>query len=84
MATGVIDINRLEQTVTKMKAETAPVIHTHSADQITAGTLPVGVKVANGTDYGVARVRNIYAGTADMTPGVTPLANGDIYLVYEE
>lgn len=35
------------------------------------------------TDYGVARIRNIYAGTDDMTAGTTTLASGTIYLVYE-
>ena len=34
-------------------------------------------------DVTAAQVRNIYAGTEDMTPGVTPLASGDIYFVYE-
>lgn len=34
-------------------------------------------------DVTVAQVRNIYAGTADMEAGVTPLASGDIYFVYE-
>ena len=36
-----------------------------------------------GTDYGTARVRNISAGTTDMTAGTTELASGDIYIVYE-
>lgn len=57
--------------------------HTHPASQITAGALPVGVTATNGTDYNAQRVRNMYFGTADMTPGVTPLANGVFYGVYE-
>ena len=36
-----------------------------------------------GTDYSTQRLRNIYAGTADMTAGTTALPNGVIYLVYE-
>lgn len=31
----------------------------------------------------IAQVRNIYAGTSDLTAGVSTLATGDIYLVYE-
>lgn len=41
------------------------------------------VKAASGTDYSVARIRNIYAGTSDMTAGSSALASGNIYLVYE-
>ena len=29
------------------------------------------------------QVRNIYAGTTDLTPGVDALPSGDIYIVYE-
>lgn len=62
----------------------AAVIHSHTPDQISAGTLPAEVKaISGGVDYGTARIRNIYAGTEDLTPGVSPLASGDIYLVYE-
>lgn len=35
------------------------------------------------TDLSTSQVRNIYAGTADMTAGSTALATGVIYLVYE-
>jgi hypothetical protein len=46
--------------------------------------LEVGQFVTSGqTDYATARVRNIYAGTSDMTPGSTALASGDIYIMYE-
>ena len=30
-----------------------------------------------------SQVRNIYAGTSDMTAGTTALASGAIYVVYE-
>ncbi len=60
-----------------------PAAHNQSATTITAGALPVGVTATNGTDYGTSRLRNIYAGTGDMTPNVTGLANGAIYLCYE-
>lgn len=41
------------------------------------------VNVAD-TNYGTAMARGIYAGTTDMTDGVTDLTSGVIYLVYEE
>ena len=34
-------------------------------------------------DIGVAQVRNIYAGTEELTPGVSPLPTGTIYIQYE-
>ena len=57
--------------------------HTHAAGQVTAGTLAAGVVASFGTDYGTTRLRNIRAGTADLTPGVSALNNGEIYIVYE-
>lgn len=41
------------------------------------------VNVAD-TNYGIVMARGIYAGTTDMTDGVTDLTSGVIYLVYEE
>lgn len=62
----------------------APITHTHTADQVTAGTL-AGSVVANATgvaNLGTKQVRNIYAGTTDIGAGAA-LPAGDIYLVYE-
>lgn len=59
--------------------------HSHAASDVNAGTL-AGQVVANSTavaTLGTAQVRNIYAGTSDMTAGVTALATGDLYFVYE-
>lgn len=83
----------------KQADDFAPKVHTHAAGQITAGTLPsgvnisasqvtagtllIGVKASTATDYGTARLRNIKAGTSDLTAGSSSLANGEIYLVYE-
>ena len=56
-----------------------------SAELITAGTFG-GQMVANATavaTIGTKQVRNIYAGTTDMTAGSSSLPSGDIYLVYE-
>ena len=59
--------------------------HTQAASTITAGTLAGEVK-ANATAVATlanAQVRNIYAGTTDLTAGTSVLATGDIYFVYE-
>lgn len=59
--------------------------HTQAAGTITAGTLGGQVK-ANATAVAaldVAQVRSIRAGTADLTPGESALATGEVYLVYE-
>ena len=73
------------QTVTPANIGAAPSSHTHAASQVTEGTL--GGKVcANATsaaDVTQAQVRNIYAGTTDMTAGSSALATGTIYFVYE-
>lgn len=54
-----------------------------SANQVTSGTLSTGVKASTASDYTTARLRNIKAGTSDLTAGSSSLANGEIYLVYE-
>ena len=59
--------------------------HTQSANTITAGTLGGQVQ-ANATaaaSLDTAQVRSIRAGTADLTPGESALATGEVYLVYE-
>ena len=70
-------------THTAAQVGAAAASHTHAAGQVTAGTLPAGVVASFGTDYGTTRLRNIRAGTADLTPGVSALNNGEIYIVYE-
>ncbi len=70
-------------THTPAQAGAAAASHTHAAGQVTAGTLTAGVVASFGTDYGTTRLRNIRASTADLTPGVSALNNGEIYLVYE-
>lgn len=61
----------------------APASHSHAAGQVTAGTFPGQMVANNNAAYSTAQIRNIYAGTGDMTPGSTPLTNGVIYLMYE-
>ena len=63
----------------------APASHTHTASQVTAGTLagPVIANVSAVATVTTAQVRNIYAGTADLTAGASGLTSGYIYLVYE-
>ena len=58
---------------------------THPASMIAAGTLAGQVK-ADATAAAAletAQVRSIRAGTADLTPGESALASGEMYLVYE-
>lgn len=43
----------------------------------------IGATSSSGTDYSTPRLRNIRAGTADMTAGTSALNSGEIYLVYE-
>lgn len=51
-----------------------------SSNQLTAKTLANATSVATLADK---QVRNIYAGTADMTAGTSALPTGDIYICYE-
>ena len=56
----------------------------HAAADVSAGTLG-GRVLANAsavTALGTAQVRNIRAGTADLTAGSSSLATGEIYFVY--
>lgn len=70
--------------VTASQIGAASATHTHSADQLSAGTLAAGVVAATGIDdNSTSRLRNIQAGTADLTAGTSSLETGTIYLVYE-
>lgn len=62
-----------------------PAAHKHSAADVSAGTLGGQVQANAGATaaLGTAQVRNIRAGTADLTAGSSSLATGEIYLVYE-
>ena len=62
-----------------------PSAHTHNAEQVTAGTLAgkVLANAASAADVTASQLRNIYAGTSDMTAGSSSLATGCLYLVYE-
>lgn len=70
----------------KAASEYAAASHNHKPENITTeGYLGARV-MANATavaTLGNAQVRNIYAGTSDMTAGTTALASGAIYIVYE-
>lgn len=80
--------DNVQEAVEKVKEELdtkASGTHDHPASEVKAGTFAGQVK-ANASavsTIGTAQVRNIYAGTADMTAGTTALATGEIYLVYE-
>lgn len=70
----------------KAASEYAAASHNHKPENInTEGYLGARV-MANATAVATvtnAQVRNIYAGTSDMTAGSTALASGAIYVVYE-
>ena len=72
-------------TVTGKPETFPPAAHKHSAADVSAGTLGGQVQANAGAAaaLGTAQVRNIRAGTADLTAGSSPLASGEIYLVYE-
>lgn len=53
------------------------------ANKVNSGTLASGIKATNSTDYSTSRLRNIHAGTGDLTAGTTALTNGCIYLMYQ-
>ena len=50
---------------------------------LSGGTMTGSLKAMSSPAVGTAQVRNIYAGTSDMTAGSSSLATGTIYLVYE-
>lgn len=71
--------------ITDFPTSMTPTAHNQAASTITAGTLG-GQVLANASaisTLGTAQVRNIYAGTSDMTAGTSTLATGTIYIVYE-
>jgi len=58
-----------------------PTAHNQAASTITTGTFG-GAVVANASAVaalGTKQVRNIYAGTAELTAGTSELPSGDIY-----
>ncbi len=63
----------------------APTAHNQAAGTITAGTLAgkVRANAAAAKTLADAQVRDIYAGTTDMTAGTTALTDGVVYLFYE-
>ena len=72
-------------TITGKPETFPPAAHKHSAADVSAGTLGGQVQANAGAAaaLGTAQVRNIRAGTADLTAGSSSLASGEIYLVYE-
>ena len=75
-------VSRAVQAALDLKAGTS---HSHGASGITAGTL--GGRVQAGAaaqqELGQPQIRDITAGTEDLTAGSSALATGTIYLVYE-
>lgn len=86
---GTTDISAIgDGTVTDaintLETDKADTEHEHTANKISGGTFASTATYAkSGTDYTTARIRNIYAGTTDMTAGTSTLTSGNIYVVYE-
>ena len=72
---------------TPAKIGAAAASHKHAATDITSGTLAVARGGTGQTTLtpavGTKGVRQIYAGTSDMTAGSTSLTTGVVYFVYE-
>lgn len=71
--------------ITEKPTSFAPTSHNQAASTVTAGTF-AGKVQANATAMATlanAQVRDIYAGTSDMTAGSSSLTTGTIYAVYE-
>ena len=71
--------------ITDFPSEMTPSAHNQAASTITAGTLAgkVQANASAAATVTTAQVRDIYAGTEDMTAGTTALASGTLYFVYE-
>jgi hypothetical protein len=63
----------------------APAAHNQAASTITAGALggKVQANASAAASVGNAQVRDIYAGTSDMTAKSSSLTSGTVYFVYE-
>ena len=84
LANGAVTKAKLGSDVTAEALGGAAASHNQDASTITAGTL-AGKVLANASAQATltnTQVRNIYAGTSDMTAGTSTLATGTIYLVY--
>jgi len=80
-----IDHKHTKSEITDFPTSMTPTAHNQGANTITAGTF-AGSVMANSTStasLGTAQVRNIYAGTSDLTPGSSPLTTGTLYFLYE-
>lgn len=75
---------------TNLSAHTGNQSNPHNVTAAQAGAVPISGTTMSGALKAIAnaavetaQMRNIYAGTADMTAGTSTLATGTIYLVYE-
>ncbi len=80
---GLDDNNTLEKKLNQI--DNALANHRHAASSIASGTL-AGKVLANASavESNDAQLRNIQASTTDLTAGETPLATGEIYVVYQD
>lgn len=60
-----------------------PSSHNHTPAEISGGQFSDFVKAKNDNNYAHVRLRNIYAGTSELTANSSSLTNGDIYICFE-
>ena len=70
-------------TTGKVKSWDQSVTVANAALPKAGGTMSGALTAGGAQDVATAQVRNIYAGTTDMEAGVTTLATGTLYFVYE-
>lgn len=74
-----------EDAITPSDIGAAAASHTQAASTITTGTFAGAVyaNAAAASSVATSQVRNIYAGTSDMSAGTSQLVSGVVYFVYE-
>lgn len=81
---GVAALDETGKVLQDQLPEQTPPAHSHSADEIHAGTFAeTGVRAKDGEDYATSRLRNIMSSDIDLTAGTSPLPSGSIYIVFE-
>ena len=89
LSTQVAELQENKANKSDLTSHTDNKSNPHGVTAAQVGALPkaggtmTGNLVANNPAVGTKAVRNIYAGTADMTAGTTALTTGTLYLVYE-
>ena len=84
--TGAVDMGGNKITNVGAPSASTDIVRKQELDlkaPIASPTFTGTPKAPTGTDYGISRIRNISAGTTDLEAGVSTLASGELYFVYE-